>query len=356
VFTVKLGYTAFSPLPDAFYKDTAAFGKKPIGNGPLKFESWTNNDKIVVTKFADYKGDDAVKVDKVTFKDYTGTEAAYADVLSNQLDSLEQVPPANLVGEKWKSDVGEGRWQETEIGGETFIGYPIYDKRFTNPKLRQAISMAVDRKTITDKIFNKTREPATSFAPSVVPGSRSNTCKYCKFDAAEAKKLLAEAGGFTGELTFYYNGDAAHKDWMEATANSVAKTLGIAATAKPVPTFAQFRSEIDNHKMKGPYRAAWGQDYPSIENFLNPLYKTKASSNDGLYSNPVVDKTLADADSQADPKAAEKLYQKAEDLVAEDMPVIPMWYSKAQGVFSDRVSNAKITPFGELDLASVTVK
>jgi oligopeptide transport system substrate-binding protein len=356
VFPVKIGYTAFSPLPDVFFKDTKAFGEKPIGNGPMKFESWAHNDKIVLDKYADYKGDDPVKVDKVTYKNYTTSEAAYADLQSNLLDGLEQVPSADLIGEKYKTDLGDGRWQEIQVGVETFVEYPIYDKRFKNPKLRQAISLAVDRKTITDKIFNKTREPATSFAPATIPGARADTCKYCEFNPAKAKQLLTEAGGWTGDLTFYYNGDASHKDWMEAMANSVAKSLGIKATAKPIPTFAQFRTQIDANKMTGPYRASWAMDYPSIEDWLNPLYRTKASSNDGLYSNPQVDALLKQADATADPAGATKLYQQAEDIVGEDIPVIPMWYSKAQAGFSDRVANARLTPFGEVDLTTITVK
>jgi len=355
VFNQMVGYSAFMPLPDAFFKDPVAFGKKPIGNGPFKFVSWKDNDSIVIERNEDYKGDDKPKVKKVTFKHYTASEASYADLQSGNIDYQEQIPTNALVGDKYKTDLPD-RWIDKPVGVVTYVAFPIYDKRFTNKKLRQAISMAVDRKTITDKIFNKTRQPATGYISPAVEGARENVCKYCEFNPEEAKKLLAEAGGWKGELSIFYNGDASHKDWVEAMANSISKSLGIKAVAKPVPTFAEFRSQINAHKMTGLYRAGWQMDYPHIENFLNPLYKTGASSNDGLYSSPEVDALLKQADSEKDSKKAIELYQKAEDLVAEDVPSIAMWMTKTQAGWSDRVSNVKVTPFGELDLTSITVK
>jgi oligopeptide transport system substrate-binding protein len=355
VFNQMVGYSAFMPLPKAFFKDPVAFGKKPIGNGPFKFISWKDNDSIVVERYDDYKGDDKPKVKKVTFKHYTTSEASYADLISGNIDYEQQIPTNALVGDKYKTDLPD-RWIEKPVGVVTYVAFPIYDKRFTNKKLRQAISMAVDRKTITDKIFNKTRQPATGYISPSVEGARENVCKYCEYNPTEAKKLLAEAGGWQGEMKIFYNGDASHKDWVEAMANSISKALGIKAVASPVPTFAEFRSQINAHKMTGPYRAGWQMDYPHIENFLNPLYKTGASSNDGLYSSPEVDAALKQADEEKDAKKAIELYQKAEDLVAEDVPSIAMWMTKAQVGYSDRVTNVKVTAFGELDLTSITVK
>lgn len=355
VFPTKVGYSAFVPLPDAFFKDTKAFGEAPIGNGPFKFVSWKHDDAIVVERFDDYKGPDKPKVDKVTFKAYTTSEASYADLVAGNLDFEQQIPTNALAGDKYKQDLGD-RWINKPVGVVTYVAFPIYDKRFANKKLRQAISMAIDRKLITDKIFNKTRDPATGFISPSVGGARENTCKYCEFNPDEAKKLFQEAGGFQGELSIFYNADASHKDWVEAMANSISKTLGVKAVAKPVPTFAEFRTQINAHKMTGLYRAGWQMDYPHIENFLNPLYRTNASSNDGLYSNPEVDAILKQADEEQDPKKAIELYQKAEDLVAEDMPSIPMWMTTAQAGYSERVDNVKVTAFGELDLTSITVK
>ena len=108
--------------------------------------------------------------------------------------------------------------------------------------------------------------------------------------------------------------------------------------------------------MKGLFRTGWQMDYPSIENFLSPIYKTGASSNDGDYSNPDFDKLLVEAAAATDPAAANAKYQEAEALLAKDMASIPMWYGKATMGWSDKVTGVKITAFGTIDIPSISVK
>ena len=92
VFAIKVGYSAFAPLPESFYDDTDAFGEAPVGNGPYKFQSWDHDNEIVLVKNPDYKGNRTPKNDGVTFKVYTKDDAAYADIQSGALDVMESVP------------------------------------------------------------------------------------------------------------------------------------------------------------------------------------------------------------------------------------------------------------------------
>lgn len=352
-FEKKIRYSAFMPLPKAFLDnpDPAAFGKKPVGNGPTKFVSWQDNASIKVERFDDYKGDDKVKVKGIEFKIYQEDTAAYADLLSNNLDGMETIPANALAGSKWKADLGD-RILERDIPVMQIIAFPMYDPRFQKKELRQAVSLAINREEIADKIFEGTRTPSASFISNQTEGSRDDACKYCVFDPAQAKQKLQQAGGFQGEMAFFYNADASHKDWMEAVASQVKQNLGINAVAKPVPTFAQFRQQVNAYTMTGPYRAAWQEDYPDPENWLNPLLKTGGSSNDGKYSNPAVDKLLEQGNAATSEEESIKLYQEAEDLVAEDMPTMPIFHVEAQGGYSTKVS-MKFDPVGEILLSSI---
>ncbi len=95
---VRLGYTAFAPLPDSFFADNGkAFGDAPVGAGPYKLEKYTKGTDMVLTKNADYKGKFAGKVDKITFKIYQDTDAAYTDVQADNLDLLAAVPASALA-------------------------------------------------------------------------------------------------------------------------------------------------------------------------------------------------------------------------------------------------------------------
>jgi oligopeptide transport system substrate-binding protein len=356
---VRLGYSAFAVLPDAFFADPVAFGDKPIGSGPFKLDSWTKEQSIVLSKFADYSGEFGANLDKVTFKIYQDADAAYNDVLANNLDITDEIPASALIDDKYKSDLPERNAQKESGVIQTITFAPVkVDPNYADPKIRQAISMAIDRETIIKQIFNNTRVPATGWVSPVVNGYKAEQCgEYCKFDAAKAKALLDEAGGFKGDkITLSYNADAAHKEWTEATCNSIKQSLGVECNAVGVVDFATFRSEIGDRKLKGMFRTGWQMDYPSIENFLAPIYATGASSNDGDYSNPQFDNLLVEGAAATDEAAANAKYQEAEALLAADMPSIPMWYGKATMGWSDKVTGVKITAFGTIDLSSVSLK
>jgi oligopeptide transport system substrate-binding protein len=357
LWPVKVGYAVFMPMPDVFFeKGPEEFAKNPIGNGPFKYKTRTVNTSLTVEKYADYKGREKPKVDEVVFKVYEDDTAAYADVQTGNLDFQQQVPTEALTGDKYKTDFGD-RAINKPVAVSQNIAFPMYKPEFKNPKVRQAISMAIDRELIVDKIFNKSRVPMNGWVNPNVSGYEDGACgDFCKYDPAKAKALLAEGGGFTGSLSIAYNADAAHKAWVEATCNSIKGALGINCVGKPIPTFDEFRTLSEARKHTSLYRAGWQADYPSIENWLNPLVRTGASSNDGNYSNAAVDAKLKEADGEKDLKKAEALYRDAEKLLADDMPSIPLWHVGQQSVYSDKVDNVVIDAFGELSLADITVK
>jgi oligopeptide transport system substrate-binding protein len=356
IFPAMLGYSAFMPLPDAFFNSTPEeFGKKPIGNGPVKFVAWQDNVEIKLTRFDDYTLDDKVKIKDVTVKLYQDDTAAYADLLADNLDFQQQIPVSSLAGDKWKTDLGD-RGLNVKVPVTQIIAFPIYDKRFQNAKLRKAISMSINRAEIAEKIFFNSRTPANNWSNPLTPGHGEDDCKSCKFDPDQAKQLLQEAGGFQGELTLSYNADASHAEWMEAVAQQIKTNLGINARAVGVPTFAVFRQQINDHKMTGLYRAGWQQDYPDVENWLNPLYVTNGSSNDGLYSNPEVDRLVKEGTSSADIDAAHAKFAEATKILDEDVPTMPMFFVNQQAGYSNRVTGVETTNVGEIDLSSVEIK
>lgn len=355
---VRLGYTAFAPQPDAFFADPKAFGDKPIAAGPYKLESWTKNAAIKLAKFDDYSGDVTANADTITFKIYQDANAAYADVQAGQLDLVNQIPPSAMVDDKFKTDLPD-RWLQEPTGAiQTVTAAPKSTDPNYPPAIMKAISMAVDREAIIKAVYNGSREPATGWVAPVVDGYKPDVCgESCVYDPAKAKAALAAAGGFKGgKITLSYNADGAHKAWTTAVCNSVKNALGVDCVATPVVDFATFRSQINDHKMKGLFRTGWQMDYPSIENFLAPIFGTGAGSNDGLYSNPEFDAKLDAAAAASDPAESNKLYQEAEAIIAEDMASIPLWYYSNSFGWSERITNVKMNPFGVPVYGSIELK
>ena len=107
------------------------------------------------------------------------------------------------------------------------ISFPIYDKKFDNVELRKAISMAIDRQTIINNVFNGTRGRHWLGVPGRQRLQAGVCGEWCNFDAAKAKQLFDQAGGFDGQAHPGYNADGGHKGWVDATCVSISNALGV---------------------------------------------------------------------------------------------------------------------------------
>ncbi|TWP48683.1 ABC transporter substrate-binding protein [Lentzea tibetensis] len=354
VFPVTLGYEVFSPMPEVFFTDQKKYEEAPVGNGPFKWTSRQVGTEINVTRNDDYQGRDKPKFKDLKFKVYQSRESAYADIVSGSLDFIDELPPSALAGKKYEGDLGDRVVEKSTLQLQT-ISFPLYVDAYKNADLRKAISMSINREEITQKIFEGSRIPADGWVHPLTDGYKKDQCgEYCKFDPAKAKEYLTKSG-YKGAITLQSNTDGGHKEWAEAACNSIKNAIGLECAFAPSTSFAEFRQKVNAHEMTGMYRAGWIADYPSIENWLNPLYKTDASSNDGLYTNPAVDAKWAEADKATSTADANRLYQEGEKLMAEDMPVIPLWTQKTIAGKSSRLKVAKMDPFRWLDMATVEV-
>jgi|SRR5215212_4073837 len=358
---VRLGYSAFAPMPDSFFADPKAFEKKPIGAGPFKMDSISNTE-FLLSKFADFSGSTKANVDKLTFRVYQDPTAAYADAVAGSLDYIDDsnIPLDQFVGGAYQADFPDRNSQRESLSNG-WITFSSSDPQLKdNPDLRKAISRAIDRDLITKQIFNGTRTPATGWVSPAVDGFKAGACgDSCTFDAPAAKAAFDAAGGYDGTLTMTYNADSPNKAWSEAVCNSIKNTLGIECVAVPTVDFATFNKKIDANELKGIFRSGWQADYPSIENYLTPIYSKGAfppGSNWSRYNNPEFEKLLAQAAAAPSLDEANGLYQQAEALLAKDFPTAPLWNNKATAVWSDRVTDVKINAFGVLDFAEIKVK
>ncbi len=352
-FPDTLGYNAFAPLPRAFFDDHDAWVKKPVGNGPYLVDSYTRGSQMALRRWDDYPGDDKAQNGGVDLKVYTDNNTAYTDLIAGNLDLVDDVPAAQL--KNVRNDLGD-RYLNTPAGIIQTLAFPFYDENWNkagSEKVRTGLSMAIDRKQITDTIFQKTRTPATDWTSPVLGedgGYQAGLCgEACEYKPEEAKKLIEEGGGLPGgKVTITFNADTgSHREWVNAVCNSINNALDDerACTANPVGTFADFRNEITDRNMTGPFRAGWQMDYPLIQNFLQPLYYTDASSNDGKWSNEEFDDLVDRANQETDTAKAIDLFQQAEGVVRDNMAAIPLWYQNGSAGWSDRLSDVKLNPF-----------
>ena len=130
------------------------------------------------------------------------------------------------------------------------------------------------------------------------------------------------------------------------------------ASANITPDFKTIRDQIGKEELKGIFRSGWVMDYPSIENFLAPIYGTGAGSNDTGYSNKEFDAKLVEAAVRSDRRTRRtRCTRRPRPSCAEDFPTMPAcgttWTSRG---YSNKVTDVKLDPFGKLDTVAIKVK
>ena len=347
-FPTRLGYAAFFPMHESAFDDLAAYGEKPVSNGPYKLEEWNHNQDAVIVPNDEYNGDRKAQNDGIDFVFYAQTDAAYADLLAGNLDVTDAIPDSAFA--TYKDELGDRAVNQPSAVFQS-ITIPERNEHWSGEegKLRRAaISRAINREEITSTIFDSTRTPATDFTSPVIPGHSDDLKgeEVLEYNPDEAKRLWEEAekiSPFSGTLKISYNADGGHQAWVDAVANSIKNTLGIDVEGNAYPDFKSLRDDVSNQKIEGAFRTGWQADYPSLGNFLSPLYGTGGGSNDGKYSNPEFDELLKKAAGASGVDQANAIYNQAQEILLQDLPAIPLWYANVNGGSSENVDNVEFS-------------
>lgn len=361
-FEYVVGHPALAPVPqEEVEADPAAFADKPIGNGPFMMaEPWAHDQYIKVTRFDDYYGD-APYIDGVDYVILADQDTAFLEFQAGNLDFV-QIPTGQIqaaVEQYGESPDGYtvNPGEQVSLGGEQAIYYLLVNNEqepLDDPLVRQAMSMAIDRQDICDKVFEGTREPATGIVPPGIVGHRPDAFPYAKFDVEAAKAKLAEAGYPDGEgfpkITIEFNSGSGHEDILLLVQENL-KAIGIEGEMVG-SEWAQYLDKLG----AGDYsigRLGWIADYPVMDNFLYPLFKTGSGDNYSFYANAEVDALMDEARGTADGDERVALFREAEEIIGEDSPVIPMFYYKHTRVASERVNDGIYSPNGLFTFESV---
>nr|KEP23276.1 ABC transporter substrate-binding protein [Georgenia sp. SUBG003] len=349
-FPLRLGYTAYMPLPEVFFEDPEAFGENPVGNGPYMLDgegAWQHNVRVDMVPNPEYTGGRTPQNGGVSVVFYEQEDAAYADLLSGNLDVIENIPNSSITSFE---DELEGRSVNQPAAINQTLSVPEYLPEWSGEAghlRRQAISYAINREEITDTIFNGTRTPAKDFTSPVIDGWSEEVPgnEVLEFDPEKAKELWAEAEAIEpwGDRTFTIatNTDSDHQPWVDAVNNSIRNTLGIEAEMEPYAQFSEFLDARDNQEMTGMFRAGWQGDYPSLANFLAPIYTEGAGSNDAFYASEEFESLMAQGNSAESIDEANEFFLQAQEVLFTDLPGIPLWYQNVTGGWADTVDNVE---------------
>lgn len=326
-FVSMLSHTTTYPVPK---KVVEQFGDKwtqpgnMVSNGAYVLKDWVVNERVDVVRNPSYWNNGKTVVEKVTYLPLQKT-ADLNRYLAGEVDLTYDLPIERF---KQMKKEHPNEVQVSGYVGTYYYQYNFKHKPFDDVRVRTALSYAIDRNVIADKVMGKGETPGYTLVPSFVDGFKPVAPDWSKLTQAErdakAKALLTEAGyGPDKPLKFelLYNTDDNHKKVAVAVA-SMWKKLGVQVSM----VNQEWKTYLETKK-QGDFdvgRAGWIADYNEASSMLD-LMQTTHGNNDGKYSNPAFDKLMSESRNQVDAEARNKLYAQAEEILAKDMPIAPIY-------------------------------
>lgn len=374
-FEYVVGHPALAPVPADLVENgvewsgatetspTAMFSAMPVGNGPFMMtEPWAHDQYIKVAAYDGYYGE-MPYVDGIDFLIFKDEETAFLEFEAGNLDFVSIPTERQLDTKETYGESADGYTIEpgsqVVTGDETAIYYMLINQNDpvvgANKELRQALSLAIDRQEIVDKIFEGTRSPATGVVPPGIVGYEGADWPYSTYDPEMAAEKLADAGFPEGEgldpIAVQFNSGSGHEEIMELIQEDLA-AIGVESELEGFE-WAQYLDLLFADASYQIARLGWIADYPTLDNFTYPLFQSESTDNYCFYNNPDVDAALAEARQITDADERIAAYQDIQMMIGEDIPVIPIMYYQHLRVGSDRVRNGVFSPMGLFDFQGV---
>lgn len=324
-----------------------------IGNGPFNLAGWKHHAKIEAVRNEKYWDAENVKLDKVVF---TMVEEAstYLTMWENgQIDSIESPPMSDIP-----RLATEGKLKSYP---QLCTYHYIFNTRkppLDNPKVRKALSLAIDRKKIVENVTKGGEVPALGFVPGGIPDAKPGSDfrkiggnLFKDADIKEAQELLAEAGYPGGkdfpEIEILYVSSESHKMIAEVVQEMWKKNLGIKNVTL---TNREWQVYLEK-RMKGDFQVAfslWVGDYLDPMTFLD-VFVTGGPYNNGGWSNGEYDRLIKLAKTTFEQEDRMEAMHRAEEILIDEMAVMPVYFYVLNVCVKDYAHNVYWNPLGPPD-------
>ena len=329
-FLAMLAHPSLVPIDKVLVERFGDKWTKPehiVTSGSYTLSKWVVNERIVAQRNPKYWDNEHTVINKVTYLPITSEAVDVNRYKAGEIDIVYTVPVNQFA--LLKKTMGSQLNVAPQLA--TYY-YELNTTKppFNDPRVRRALNMGLDKDIIADKVMGQGQRPAWLISQPDIGGVTLKQPDYASWPRdkriAEAKKLLNEAGfNESHPLVFnlLYNTSETHQRIAIAASSMWKKNLGVEAKLQN----QEWKTMLDTmhtHNFDA-VRYAWIADYDDAASFLNN-FRTGDSENTSQYSNPAYDKALHDAAKAADTTARGKFYQQAEDLLAEDVPAIPVYH------------------------------
>lgn len=325
---------------------------EPIGTGYFKFDSWDRGTEVKIVRNDDYWGEQ-VNLNSVTFKAIPDGGTRLAELETGYAHLIEPVQPSE-VGQIEASD---NAYMDDELSSSlNYVGFNLEKEPFNDPKVRQAITMLINKDEMLEGIYEGFGLVAKGpLAPGVF--GYDENLEALSYDPEKALELLAEAGYEDGFKTTVWTNDNQQRMDMAVLIQDSLKEANIEVEVEVVEWGAYLdKTANGEHDMfiLGLTNPVGDADY-----FLSQLFHSEnkgASGNRSFYENAEVDQLLEEARAEGDEEKRQQLYTEIQEILIEDAPMIYLQHQSYLSGVNHRVENYWINPSGYYMLQDITIK
>jgi len=293
-----------------------------VSNGPFELIAWHTGQEIVVRKCYSYWDSATVRLQQIHFHAIDSLDAEERAFRAGQLHVTDSLPPGKL--DAYRND-NAAVFRIDPLLGTYFYRLNTSRAILGDPRIRRALSLAIDRTAIAEKVLRGGQLPARSLVPPGTAGYTSAT--QLATDPAAARQLLAEAGYPGGKglppIELLFNNSESHRLIAEAVQEMWHRELGL-----DLRLLNQDRKSTLAARRSGNYqimRDVWIADFVDPASFLD-IFQSESGNNYTGWKNPDYDAALFAAARETDPVARRALLQKAEAILLDSAPLVPIYH------------------------------
>lgn len=356
-FLANLAMALAAPIvsPTAVQKYGSKFIENPVGTGAFKFVSWDKGQSVKLVKNNDYWGDKA-KVDNLIFKITKENSVRASELMTGADDIIDGVDPNDIPKIK-QSKMSIFNSKGMNIN---YMAFNCSRAPFNDPKLREAVSHAINRDELVKYLYQGYSEVANSPLPSFIPGY-DKTVKPYEYDAEKAKQMLKDLGkeNLKIKIITYSNPRPYNPVNGQKLAEAVQNYLQKVGITADIVTYTWTDYKTKAAQGEGDIMFyGWTGDNGDADNFLS-LFDSKeiaTTMNTAKYSNKQVDDLLLQARQTPNGDARNKLYAQVQQIVAKDAPWLPISYANDIAAYNPKVTNFTLHPTGVVFLKGTDKK
>ena len=342
---LAIGYAKIVPR-DVVERDPDGFGAKPIGTGPFRFTRWDRGKDIVLDANPDYFAG-APRLARIQYRIFGGVafDAIYDEFVKGHLEDAP-VPTrdyARIIRETGHVYV------RRPVSSLRFYGFNTRVAPFTDRRVRQALIHAMDRERIVEDAHLGRYIFARGILPPGTLGFNPRLVGY-PYDPERARDLLAQAGFPGGKglppIEIWSTVNEATILREHAQIKKTLEAIGVRVEFRYQTDWPAFSRLLGEGKMPA-FLYAWHADVPDPDNFLFKLFHSQSPRNLFGYRNPAADELLVRARAESELQRRVELYRRAEQVILDDAPIIPVWHYTYERLFQRYVRSVEVNGLGD---------